>query len=680
MNRIALTVVFASTIFLSAFLLFLVQPLVSKNLLPWFGGSASVWATCMVFFQVLLLAGYAYADVISKHLKVKNQVILHLALYAFCLLSFSVLADKENINLESENPTLTIVMVLLGTIGLAYFLLSSTGPLMQKWLTKSNLNLNVYRFFSLSNLASLAALVSYPFLIEPYFSLTTQAQAWKFFFFIFSASITITGVAFLLTHDNSSQIMQDAQPVEKNRPGIQQLMKWIGLSALGSWMLISVTNHITHDIAAIPMLWIAPLSIYLISFVLCFENDRWYSNKIFFPMVIAAVAIFSLDMGDWGFSNSVNGIPLYIGFLFIICMFAHGELASSRPSSEHLTRFYLMTSVGGALGGLLVGFGAPFILPAYYELGIGFLAASWILYFLSIDSIRRKIASLILIIWTSFFLHQQINSSFEKSLSVSRNFYGTLKVVDEADESDKIKSRRLYDGNVNHGEQYLDADRRMLPTTYFGPDSGVGLLLGKAEQSLKVGIIGLGAGVLATYGKPNDEFIFYEINPEVVRIAQKSFTFLKDAKSDIKIKIGDGRLLLEREPSNQFDIIILDAFSGGAVPTHLLTKEAYQIYLNHLKPNGVLAFNSTNHRINVPPLIKAVADDLNLTSTLIVHRVPRTEMSNLRSTKWSLVSRDPNAFRENYFKTNASDFEIIQGLEAWRDDFNNIFKIIKFTD
>ena len=670
---------YAATVFTSAFLLFLVQPMVSKHILPWFGGSAAVWATCLVFFQSVLLAGYAYADATTRWLRPGRQALLHGALLVVSALTLTVLADASWKPAGDEDPTWRILALLAATIGLPYFMLSTTGPLVQSWVARSLRDTAVYRFFSLSNLASLAGLMAYPFLIEPRATLATQARAWSVVYVLFV--LLCAGSAWTF-HRRAGQGFVHPDPAdaraatadERVPPWHRQAL-WLMLSAMGSWLLLAITNHITQNIAAIPFLWLLPLVLYLLTFVLCFESDRWYRRGWALPAAAVALALCAhgLAEGALGFDLWI-AIPLYVGGLFVLCLFAHGELARMRPAPAHLTRFYLMISAGGALGGASVALVAPRVLPAYYELGIGFVVIAVLAALVLVRQRALAVAALVLAGWCGWSLWVQVRSDHEDSRLLMRNFYGTLLSLDTTGEP-KDRVRQLYHGAVKHGEQYLDPARRREPTAYYGRTAGIGLAIENARSpQRRVGLIGVGAGTLAVYGQPGDRYRFYEINPQVIDLAHREFSFLRDSAATVEMVLGDARLSLEKEPPQQFDVLAVDAFSGDSVPVHLITREAMGVYLRHLAPQGIVAFHVTNQFLSLAPVVQRIAAAHGLHAVLIHDDA---EDSDLRATDWVLVARDAAQLQQPAFRKGLRPIPQIGGLGTWSDDFNNLFDVLK---
>ncbi len=668
---------YAATIFSSAFLLFLVQPIVSKHILPWFGGSASVWATCLVFFQSLLLLGYAYSDRITRLLKPTMQVALHGLLLAASLFALPVIAGPEWKPAGSEDPGPYILMLLAMTVGLPYLALSATGPLIQSWAAQAGEGPKVYRLFSLSNLASLLALLAYPFLVEPWLPLRAQSSAWSMVYAGFSLLCLASGISLLRRiRPRASDTVPVAHEEVSAPPGAGMVALWVGLSALGSWLLLATTNHITQNVAAIPFLWILPLTLYLLTFVLCFESDRWYRRNVFLipAFLVLAVCSFGLWEARLGFNIKV-AIPLYCAGLFVICMFLHGEMAKLRPGTSHLTQFYLALSFGGALGGMLVGLAAPKILPAFYELGLGFVLIALLMAFVLRQRRILLASGLLLALVCAINLWMQVRVDSYSARLMERNFYGRLLVRDEGGSKDGPRVRKLLHGAILHGEQYLSGSNRNKPTTYYGPSSGIGRLLASADPAVSrhIGVIGLGTGTLAAYAEAGDQFRFYDIDPAVVSVAQREFSYLRDSKAAIRLVVGDARLSLDKEPPNRFDVLVVDAFSGDSIPVHLLTREALAIYRRHINDNGVIAFHISNRFLSLAPVVEALATSTGMHAVLVSDHRPEPPLTG---SDWVLVSESRSILLRPALAATA----IAQpptGLRPWTDDSSNLFRVLK---
>lgn len=683
---------FAGTIFCSAFLLFLIQPIASKHILPWFGGSAAVWAICMSFFQAVLLAGYAYADWTSRRWRPVQQVAVHAVLLAVGLATLQVLADPSWKPVGDEDPSLRILLMLLASIGLPYFLLSSTGPLVQSWVARSVVDARVYRLFSLSNLASLLGLLVYPFVIEPRFALGDQARVWSAVYALFTGLCVAAAFTFLARSrtTGSAPARSDRSAAVRAAPGggsavptARERWLWFALSGLGSGLLVAVTNHLTRDVASIPFLWIVPLVLYLLTFVICFESDRWYRPGLWrLPVLgLTALSAWSLWAGtSWaavaGGSSLPGAIALFSLGLFVQCVFLHGELARRRPAGEHLTRFYLMLSLGGAVGGALVSLVAPRVLPAYYELPLAYLLLCVVAFVIARGqgvAVRALAAGATLVCGVCGLL--QVRDDASGARVMLRNFYGTLSTADIARDPPVDSVRRLLHGSVIHGDQYLAPERRQETTTYYGPTSGLGRAIAVTRrEGQRIGVIGLGAGVTAAYGRPGDLHRYYEINPQVIDLARTEFSFLSDSAARHELLLGDARLVLERESPQGYDVLAVDAFSGDSVPVHLITREALALYLRHVRDDGIVAFHVTNKHLELAPVVQRLALDAGLLS-ILVH--DEATDSALRRTDWVLVSRRAAVLSRTEIIESARPFPQVPGLGVWTDDFNNLFQVLK---
>ncbi|MEJ1168826.1 fused MFS/spermidine synthase [Variovorax sp. CCNWLW235] len=683
MERAGIQLLFAGTIFSSAFLLFLVQPLIAKQILPWFGGSAAVWSICMVFFQAVLLAGYAYSDWVTRNLRVRVQAALHVGLLLVSLAFLPLVVAARWKPTGAEDPTWLILGLLLATIGLPYFLLSTTGPLVQSWVARTPWSARVYRYFSLSNLASLLSLLSYPVLIEPRSSLLQQAQGWSWGYGAFV--VLCAGTTLLVAYRWSEAVPASTSTAtstatatagEETPPHWSDALLWLALPALASWLLLAVTNHITQNVAAVPFLWILPLSLYLFTFVLCFESDRWYRRGVFLPLAAGVLVLCAFGLQHHIGSDVRTGLPIYVGGLFVLCMFLHGETARLRPAPRYLTRFYLMLSLGGAIGGAMVGLVAPHVLPAYYELGIGLTLTALVAVAVLRHRLWLRVSGVALAACCVFFLVAQIRSDRSGARHLMRNFYGALITFDVRRANPPSYVRLLSHGSIKHGEQFLDPLRRREPTTYYGATSGIGRAMAAAPDGpRRVGLIGLGAGTLATYGRSGDLYRIYEINPQVFELADSEFTFLRDSSAQTERVLGDARLALEREAPQGFDLLAVDAFSGDAVPVHLLTAEALDVYLRHMKPDGIVAFHVSNRYLELAPVVARIAALKGVHAVLVSDDAKESKWLN--STDWVLVARDPAVLAREPVRGAASPIALPADTRPWTDDFNNLLGVLK---
>ncbi len=667
---------YASTIFLGAFLLFLVQPIMAKQILPWFGGSAAVWATCMVFFQAMLLAGYAYADWSTRKLKPDTQVRMHFVLLVLSLLLLPIVPDAAWKPSGEENPSMRILGLLSVSIGLPYLMLATTSPLIQAWFTRRFQGSLPYRLFALSNLASLLALLAYPFLVEPWISTRVQSIAWSVAYAVFVALCALAGLAAMRAASPAAgRVHATDTAALAAPPGIGRQALWLTLAALGSFMLLAVTNHICQNVASIPFLWILPLSLYLATFIFAFDHPRWYQRRLF----IALTAI-ALPAMAWMFDSLELGyaIPLYLAGLFVVCMFCHGEFALLKPAPRYLTTYYLMLSLGGAIGGLLVGLVAPYVLPGHFEIVIGLIACGLLLVARTWSwGWWATACAGVVVATTAWASGQAIGEQTSEARIMMRNFYSAIRTRDA---EVPAPFRSLVHGGIMHGGQLLERDRQLEASSYFGPTSGFGRLFAALpEAPRRVGIIGLGAGSIAAHARAGDVFRFYEINPQVVDLAYREFTFLSATQARTEVVLGDGRLSMEREPPQHYDVIAVDAFSGDAIPMHLLTRESVATYLRHLKPDGVLAFQATNRFVDIAPVVERLAAENGMTAVMIADYPPDSDGANywLSSTDQILVTRNRDLLAHERIRGAAQAIERRPGFRTWTDDFNNLLTVLK---
>jgi SAM-dependent methyltransferase len=670
-------ILYALTIFTSAFLLFLVQPIIAKQILPWFGGSAAVWTTCLVFFQLVLLAGYAYSDWTTRRLAARTQVVLHVLLLASSLAALPIIADAGWKPAGDEDPTWRILGLLTVTIGLPYFLLSTTGPLAQAWFARTFPASTVYRLFALSNLGSLLALLSYPFAFEPWVTTVAQSWGWSTGYVAFAVLCSASAAYSLRGRAAGAPNEAPTAPNAGPPPAPREYAAWLLLSAMGAFMLLAVTNHITHDVASVPFLWILPLTLYLVTFILCFEGRGWYQRRIFLGPLLAIVCVMAWALHEErGIMEIKEAIPLSLAGLFVMCMFFHGELAARKPAPRYLTSFYLMVSLGGALGGVAVGLVAVKLFNTYYEFGVG-LAVTLLIAAYVTRRMHAAVAMLTLaaVGFSGYHVISYVRYLAKDTRVMTRNFYGALRVKDIGADGERDATRRLVHGVIMHGEQYREPDRRGEPTTYYGATSGIARAIGTlGAAGRRVGVVGLGTGTLALYGRKGDVYRFYEINPQVVEVANREFSFLADTSGTIEHVLGDARLAMERESPQGYDVLAIDAFSSDSIPVHLITREAIAVYLRHVKPGGMIAFHVTNRFLHLSPVVQRIAAEYGLHVALIADDA---EESDLARTDWVLVTRDQALLERGEIAKFTSKIEDIPGLRAWTDDFNNLFQILK---
>jgi SAM-dependent methyltransferase len=682
---------YASAIFLSAFLLFEVQPIIARFVLPWFGGSAAVWTTCMLFFQAALVLGYLQGFATHRWLKPRQQAWLHLALLAGSLLLLPIVPAPSWKPLGTEEPIGRILALLLRCVGLPYVLLATTGPLFQSWFVRQYPGRNPYRLYALSNLASMLALLGYPLIVEPLWSSPQQARGWSWGYACFAALGGAVALRTALAREPAAAVAPATSAPESlgdyPSPRWHTYLFWLLLPACASTLLLAITNHLTQDVAAIPLLWILPLCLYLLTFILCFEYPHLYRRRLLLPSL--ALALAAMAYLRWSGADKPRLgwiIAVYSAGLFVCCMVCHGELVRRRPPPVRLTTYYLFMALGGALGGGAVGLAAPLLLHSAIELEIALGACALLaiasLYadrsaierpWLGITSIGYGLALLV-------FLAISIGDSLGDVHLAVRNFYGSLRVMQGGDAGTRDEYRKLLHGNINHGAQWLHPSRARQPTTYYCPDSGAGLALTQhhADRPRTLGVIGLGAGTLATYAHRGDRLRIYDINPLVIDLAGREFSYVRDARAagaNVQIATGDARLSLEREPPQGFDVLAVDAFSGDAIPVHLLTREAFQLYFRHLQPDGVLAVHISNRHLDLAPVLADAAAAFGRKAR-VVESEEDEEDGYCFSSTWVLLTASEELFARKAF-AGAGKVEPKKGFRAWTDEYSNLVRVLK---
>lgn len=692
---------YAVCIFLSAFLLFQIQPILSKTLLPWFGGTPAVWSSAMLFFQVALTGGYAYSNWLVKQRSNKTQAIVHLILMgiSICLVIYLWIIWPSPVTPASSwrpdgiaNPVIYIFFLLAISVGLPFFVLSTNSPLMQAWFSRKNPGRSPYWLYALSNFGSLLGLLAYPVLVEPALTLQKQGWIWSGGYILF---VFIAGYNAILTarvaHGDAAAKADPLQIREGKSKGSEQVL-WILLSACASILVLAVTSQITQEVAPIPFLWVLPLTIYLLSFVFAFSSRRWYDRKLFTLLLM-------LGTGAWvyvilnPYINFILQIIIYSFLLFAAAMVCHGELFALRPNSAHLTRFYLMVSIGGALGALIVNLVAPYIFPGYWELYIGF-ALVWILLAkLSYQpkgtqsGVRLSLLTGAMATAVSIFVVFLMFISASGNSFIQRNFYGVVHVKEMEFSTDQKQANALFHGSTIHGYQYRDKALRDTPTSYFNRTSGIGLAIvnhPRYGSGLRVGVLGLGVGTLAAYGQPGDIYRFYEINPVVVDLANGQgdfFSFLANSPASIDLVLGDARISLEKDletgQDNQFDILVLDVFSSDSVPVHLLTQQAYDIYLRNMATDGLFAANISNVRLDLRPVFWQLAQYYDLDMAIIQNPAGENNPDGFTSS-WVLLTRNPILLAAPALVERMTPLVNFRtDLRLWTDDYSNLFQILR---
>jgi hypothetical protein len=762
---------FALTIFTGAFLLFQVQPLIGKYILPWFGGSPGVWTTCMLFFQMLLLGGYAYAHFVSRHLRPRTQAIVHLVLVAAALATLPITPAETWKTHSSGDPTWHILALLAASLGLPYLVLATTGPLMQEWFRRTAPGVSPYRLYSLSNVGSLLALISYPFYFETRFTRQAQAQFWSWGLVVYALACAFCAWRLWRLPAATESAGANAAVAAVTRPTPYQRLLWLCLPACASILLLAVTNKMCQDVAVIPFLWVLPLALYLLSFIISFDSPRWYSRFYYtIALVVTMVAVCQALIEGTDMAI-VAQVVIYSSVLFVGCMVCHGELYRLKPDPSHLTSFYLMIAAGGAVGGLFVALVAPNLFTNFYEmhlslaLTVALLLAITLVDRLALSPRRWRMLFIVLALgaayganrglgWVVIWLRDQdtaisqpiwrlwnwahvqgvpwlgwallavlavgvvlwrrrssqeldwhrpacgllalglgalivalsfqIRDALRGSLHSARNFYGVLSVFQYEQDRPESHYYLLQHGRITHGIQFAAPDRAGMITSYFGSSSGLGLAMQHfpKKEGRRIGLLGLGVGTIAAYGRDGDYMRIYEINPQVTDIAAKPFTYLALSKAKTEVIMGDGRLSMEAEPPQQFDILIMDAFSSDAVPVHLLTKEAFEIYLKHLKPDGTILVNISNRYLDLRPVVENAAQLFGLQTHHIDSGDGGYDEENgggwwLYAATWMILSKNKEFMNLEVLRQVASPPATKPNdIPLWTDDYTSMYRIL----
>ena len=719
------TICCAVATLLSAFLVFQIQPVISKMILPWFGGGPAIWTSCMMFFQLMLLAGYAYAYSINRFLSLKAQVMVHMSLVIMGLLFLPIIPDEIWKPTDGSQPTMRILSVLLAHVGLPYFLLSATAPLLQAWYAAKVPGKIPYRLYALSNAGSLFALLSFPFLIEPLMSSSMQAYVWAggfIAFAMFCAGMTAIILGSADPHRipsvdpaSDTTTARDGSASESGKVTFKGWCSWLAFAALGSFALLAISNHICLEMTVSPLMWVLPLSLYLLTFIINFEFPQWYKPRLWAMGTIVAIVVFayinhdSLDAMDKFFPSSNDDIlwtdysdsivwqtSMSLISLFFICMLCHGELVRRKPHSRYLTSFYMAMATGGAAGGMTVAVLCPILFSSFLETQIILVAGldlacllplllSWQKNSQGSAAQKRRLAisclaSIGIGISGSWLVFSgNWNGANKGTVIQCRNFYGVLRVdLEQAGPSEPGKG--LYYGHTLHGFQFNSKELAGKPTTYYSRDSGLGVAirkLGKKDDALRIGIVGLGAGTTAAYGRRGDHYHFYEINPDVVALARSPFTYLSNSDAEIEITLADARVAMERQPGQNFDLLALDAFSGDAIPAHLLTMEAFKIYEKHLRKGGIIAIHISNRYLNLYPVVAGLAEGNGYRMICIDTDYDDSNGQDEASSSWCLLTTDKAFINQRSIQSLSSDqyYNDASPIQ-WTDQYSNLLEVL----
>jgi hypothetical protein len=689
---------YLAIIFLSAFLLFQVQPLIAKLILPYFGGGAAVWTACLLFFQAFLLLGYFYSHCLTQIKSVKKQLGIHFVLLIFSVIFLPIGIQSWDDFSQASSPLQNILILLTVSIGLPYFILSSTGPLIQRWLTYIEVGKLPYQLYSLSNFGSLLALISFPFIFEPLLTTSQQSLYWTIGYLSYALLIVILLWKMSKLTLNIRDIKAKVLDIEKpNNTQFLDKFLWIALAMVGVILLVATTNAMTQNIPPVPFLWILPLCLYLLTFIISFHSPKWYVREYWFALFVltACLALLMYFIGSQ--LDIISQVVIYACILFIACMICHGELARLKPEVEQLTLFYLFMSLGGFLGSAFVAFIAQNIFDQFLEFPLAIISV-FVLLALSTYSQKgtiRKTQTWLVVsnitLSISFMVGLiYLNALFVKTnVTSDRNFYGILSVKDVA-VNNKVQ-RRLIDGTTSHGTQSLEKGEERLPLSYYRKNTGVALVLEQlrkqrlkegVHQSINAGFVGLGAGTLAAYGNKNDEYVFYELNPAVITAAKTYFSYLDDSSANIDLVLGDGRVSLQRQLDNagskQFDTLVIDAFSGDSIPQHLLTQEALILYFKHLKDDGILAIHISNSHLDLTHLVRGLAHVLDKE---IIYVETDADKDNEHNVQWVLLTNNQvflsdvrvKAYRSRWSTQNSGEKNDI----IWTDEHSDLMSVLK---
>jgi hypothetical protein len=684
-----------------ALLLFLVQPLLARHLLPLFGGSAAVWTACMLFFQGLLLAGYAWAHGLTRLARRRGPAWAagaHLTLLALAVGQLGwqaifwpapLLPPAELVTLATVTPTAGVLAAAGLSLGLPFMLLAASSPLMQAWFHTACPGRSPYPLYALSNLGSLAALGAYPFLLEPLMGLRAQAWLWAAGLGLYALAVLLAARRVLRAEAAPDRAGQAPSPAS-TPAGVKAL--WVLLPMAASMVLLAATQQLTQDVAPIPFLWVLPLALYLATFVLAFADPSPYRRKLFLPALAAAVLLAGLALLMGSSAPLLSQVSLLAGAVFACGMACHGELVRLKPPPAGLTGFYLALALGGALGGLFVGLAAPWLFTGNFELHLGLglclglVGWAWLREPGAPGPLARlALATLGLALVAPLGVHAWQHG--QGAVYTHRDFYGALRVQRHDEDVPARHRLDLVHGAIVHGLQYVEADRRRRPTAYYGVDSGLGLAIREhparqAGRPLHLGVIGLGVGTLAAHGLPGDRIRFYELAPAVVALARGQggfFHYLADSPAEVEVLLGDGRLSLARELEQAgprgFDLLVVDAFTSDAIPVHLLTREALELYRAHLAPGGLLALHLTNRHLALEPLVTSWAAEVGWPAAQLVR--PGDGELTVRS-RWVLLGQSPGFWaRPEPAAALAASPAVPAGARPWSDDHSDLLRVLR---
>jgi uncharacterized membrane protein (UPF0136 family) len=703
---------FAVTIFLGAFLLFQVQPLIGKQVLPWYGGGAGVWTVCLLFFQLALLAGYGYAHALAEYVRPRRQATLHAVVLLGSLALLPILPRAAWKPTGAEAPTAHLLLLLVAHIGVPFVLLASTGPLLQRWFSQTYADRSPYRLYALSNAASLLALLTYPVVFEPTVALPAQGRLWG----IAYACYALLGVAVAWRFHRVApgvgpaptaaltgaapragrKTGKDVNATDAAPPTVGTMALWLGLTATASALLMATTNRVCQDLTVVPLLWVVPLAIYLTTFILVFDHERWYDRRAFVPLLVIGIVVIAYVMHHDKTINIWAQVAVYMTALFVFCMVCHGELVRTKPAASYLTRFYLMVAAGGALGGVFVALIAPLVFAGYWE----FHLAVWTVFALALGRWwwlwRPRLSPGWR--WGTLAATAAANIALAASLlavilherpglvEAARDFYGVLRIYKRS-YGPYGDAYEMYHGTTLHGRQMIDPRYSNLLAGYFGRESGVGIAIqdyppasgdGDTRPNLRIGIVGLGTGTIARYARPGDHVRFYEINPAVDRLCRKYFHYFPEGV-DVQTVLGDARILMEREvargENQRFDVLAVDAFNSDSIPVHLLTREAFELYWRELKDDGVLTIHVSNQWLDLAPVVAGLARESGRQFVYIWN--PEESRQGILEARWCLVTKNKRFLDSAGVRLARGSEELAETRAVvWTDDDASIWSVL----
>ena len=661
---------------LGSFLLFQVQPLVAKAILPALGGSSAVWTTCMLFFQALLLGAYGYAHWLSQR-STRTIMVVHVALLVAAVVQMPLAVHARPM---SADPTLAVLLLLVRTVGLPYFALSATSPLVQTLLSRDRPGFVPYRLFALSNVGSFVALLSYPILVEPRFALVLQSHVWSTGFLVWA--IIMSGVCVSVARTTRGTLTGETavatSTAADSKATARELGTWTGLAFIPSVLLVATTTHLSSCIAPIPLVWVIPLALYLVSFIVTFDKPTYYRRVPMFALSALSASVLGIGDASIGTAGGpAMRIAILAGAMFVLCTTAHGELVRKKPSPEKLTAFYLCISLGGALGGVFTGLFAPHAFTWIAERPLGALMLPAVLLVIMVrEKLVREHRGVALVLGAALVGIVASQAVSERSVARARNFYGAVRVVDEKGSDGDVR-RYMTHGDIVHGAQSQNPARHTDPLGYYAAWSGIGRTLTAAhtqagDAGIHYGIVGLGVGSSLEHLHEGDRARVYEIDELVVDMARKHFDVVPRHEHQTTMVMGDARLSLEHEAPQAFDVLGLDAFSGDAIPMHLLSLEAFQVYARHVKPSGFIAVHVSNNYLDLRPVVREAARIGHWHARVIDSRPDDHGVTRAR---WIILNRDAAAFAT--WDGNAKPLPEVPVIAAWTDDFSSLWSVLR---